>query len=117
VNLECFRIVNEAALTPISPPARAQILWADILLTPLEATPSVVEHQGYATGLGLCFTRLWREGGVRDLYAVVHSHLVQVRALLLSSPFLFHQLTSYTSPSPFRQIPYAIGQSQQRAVP
>jgi len=44
--------------------------FADILLTPLEATRiRLVSQQGYATGLVTGFTRLAREGGVRDLYA------------------------------------------------
>jgi solute carrier family 25 phosphate transporter 3 len=41
-----------------------------VLLTPLEATRiRMVSQQGYATGLVSGFTRLLREGGVRDLYA------------------------------------------------
>ncbi|KAH9983341.1 mitochondrial carrier [Russula compacta] len=60
--------------------------FADILLTPLEATRiRLVSQQGYATGLVSGFTRLLREGGVRDLYA----------------GFI---------PILFKQIPYAIGQ-------
>ena len=44
--------------------------FADILLTPLEATRiRLVSQRGYATGLVTGFTRLAREGGVRDLYA------------------------------------------------
>jgi len=44
--------------------------FADVLLTPLEATRiRMVSQQGYATGLVSGFTRLLREGGVRDLYA------------------------------------------------
>jgi solute carrier family 25 (mitochondrial phosphate transporter), member 3 len=44
--------------------------FADILLTPLEATRiRMVSQHGYATGLVSGFTRLLREGGVRDLYA------------------------------------------------
>ena len=51
--------------------ARASIrFFADVLLTPLEATRiRMVSQQGYATGLVSGFTRLLREGGVRDLYA------------------------------------------------
>ncbi|KAI9451400.1 mitochondrial carrier, partial [Russula earlei] len=60
--------------------------FADILLTPLEATRiRMVSRHGYATGLVSGFTRLLREGGVRDLYA----------------GFI---------PILFKQIPYAIGQ-------
>ncbi|KAI0297722.1 mitochondrial carrier [Russula brevipes] len=60
--------------------------FADILLTPLEATRiRLVSERGYATGLVSGFTRLVREGGVRDLYA----------------GFI---------PILFKQIPYAIGQ-------
>ncbi|TDL23285.1 mitochondrial carrier [Rickenella mellea] len=60
--------------------------FADILLTPLEATRiRLVSQRGYATGLVTGFTRLVREGGVRDLYA----------------GFL---------PIICKQIPYAIGQ-------
>ncbi|KAI0260250.1 mitochondrial carrier domain-containing protein [Gloeopeniophorella convolvens] len=60
--------------------------FADILLTPLEATRiRMVSQRGYATGLVSGFTRLLREGGVRDLYA----------------GFI---------PILFKQIPYAIGQ-------
>ena len=44
--------------------------FADIFLTPLEATRiRMVSQRGYATGLASGFTRLLREGGVRDLYA------------------------------------------------
>lgn len=44
--------------------------FADILLTPLEATRiRLVSQQGFATGLVSGFTRILREGGVRDLYA------------------------------------------------
>jgi hypothetical protein len=44
--------------------------FADILLTPLEATRiRLVSERGYATGLVSGFTRLAREGGVRELYA------------------------------------------------
>ncbi|KAI0315801.1 mitochondrial carrier [Amylostereum chailletii] len=61
-------------------------VFADILLTPLEATRiRMVSQRGYATGLASGFTRLVREGGVRDLYA----------------GFI---------PILFKQIPYAIGQ-------
>ncbi|KJA17446.1 hypothetical protein HYPSUDRAFT_170500 [Hypholoma sublateritium FD-334 SS-4] len=60
--------------------------FADILLTPLEATRiRLVSQRGYATGLVSGFTRLAREGGVRELYA----------------GFL---------PILCKQIPYAIGQ-------
>lgn len=54
----------------ISQMALAHRFFADILLTPLEATRiRLVSQQGYATGLVSGFTRLLREGGVRDLYA------------------------------------------------
>jgi len=44
--------------------------FADILLTPLEATRiRLVSQRGYATGLVSGFTRLAREEGVRQLYA------------------------------------------------
>ena len=44
--------------------------FADILLTPLEATRiRLVSQRGYATGLVTGFTRLAREEGVRGLYA------------------------------------------------
>lgn len=44
--------------------------FADILLTPLEATRiRLVSQRGYATGLVSGFARLAREGGVRELYA------------------------------------------------
>ncbi|KAG5638726.1 hypothetical protein H0H81_010709 [Sphagnurus paluster] len=60
--------------------------FADILLTPLEATRiRLVSERGYATGLLSGFTRLAREGGLRELYA----------------GFL---------PILCKQIPYAIGQ-------
>lgn len=60
--------------------------FADILLTPLEATRiRLVSERGYATGLVTGFTRLAREEGVRQLYA----------------GFL---------PILCKQIPYAIGQ-------
>jgi len=60
--------------------------FADILLTPLEATRiRLVSQRGYATGLVSGFTRLAREGGIRELYA----------------GFL---------PILCKQIPYAIGQ-------
>ncbi|EIW81046.1 mitochondrial carrier [Coniophora puteana RWD-64-598 SS2] len=60
--------------------------FADILLTPLEATRiRLVSERNYATGLVSGFTRLAREGGVRELYA----------------GFL---------PILCKQIPYAIGQ-------
>jgi solute carrier family 25 phosphate transporter 3 len=50
--------------------ARALRFFADILLTPLEATRiRLVSQKGYATGLVSGFTRILREGGVRDLYA------------------------------------------------
>ncbi|KAF4617768.1 hypothetical protein D9613_006149 [Agrocybe pediades] len=60
--------------------------FADILLTPLEATRiRLVSQRGYATGLVSGFTRLAKEGGLRELYA----------------GFL---------PILCKQIPYAIGQ-------
>ncbi|KAF7298997.1 Mitochondrial carrier [Mycena indigotica] len=60
--------------------------FADILLTPLEATRiRLVSEKGYANGLVSGFTRMAREGGVRELYA----------------GFL---------PILCKQIPYAIGQ-------
>ncbi|KAJ7134705.1 mitochondrial carrier domain-containing protein [Mycena epipterygia] len=60
--------------------------FADILLTPLEATRiRLVSERGYATGLVTGFTRMAREGGLRELYA----------------GFL---------PILCKQIPYAIGQ-------
>ncbi|KAJ7675740.1 mitochondrial carrier domain-containing protein [Mycena polygramma] len=60
--------------------------FADILLTPLEATRiRLVSERNYATGLVSGFTRMAREGGVRELYA----------------GFL---------PILCKQIPYAIGQ-------
>jgi len=60
--------------------------FADILLTPLEATRiRLVSERGFATGLVSGFTKIAREGGVSDLYA----------------GFL---------PILCKQIPYAIGQ-------
>ncbi|KAF9452963.1 mitochondrial carrier [Macrolepiota fuliginosa MF-IS2] len=60
--------------------------FADILLTPLEATRiRLVSQKGYANGLVSGFTRLAREGGLREMYAGF-------------VPILF------------KQIPYAIGQ-------
>ncbi|KAG1906681.1 mitochondrial carrier domain-containing protein [Suillus fuscotomentosus] len=60
--------------------------FADILLTPLEATRiRLVSDRTYATGLVTGFTRIAREGGMRELYA----------------GFL---------PILCKQIPYAIGQ-------
>ncbi|KAH8104701.1 mitochondrial carrier [Cristinia sonorae] len=60
--------------------------FADILLTPLEATRiRLVSSRGYATGLFTGFARLFREEGMRGLYA----------------GFL---------PILCKQIPYAIGQ-------
>ena len=44
--------------------------FADILLTPLEATRiRLVSERGYATGLMTGFARLAREEGVAGLYA------------------------------------------------
>jgi hypothetical protein len=44
--------------------------FADILLTPLEATRiRLVSQKGFATGLVSGFTRIAREGGARELYA------------------------------------------------
>jgi len=60
--------------------------FADILLTPLEATRiRLVSNPKYASGLVTGFAKLAREGGVRELYA----------------GFI---------PILFKQIPYAIGQ-------
>jgi len=60
--------------------------FADILLTPLEATRiRLVSNPKYATGLVTGFAKLAREGGVREMYA----------------GFI---------PILFKQIPYAIGQ-------
>ncbi|KAH9480646.1 Mitochondrial phosphate carrier protein [Psilocybe cubensis] len=60
--------------------------FADILLTPLEATRiRLVSERGFATGLVSGFTRIAREGGIRELYA----------------GFL---------PILCKQIPYAVGQ-------
>ncbi|EJD50988.1 mitochondrial carrier [Auricularia subglabra TFB-10046 SS5] len=60
--------------------------FADVLLTPLEATRiRLVSDRTYATGLVTGLTRMAREGGVRELYA----------------GFI---------PILFKQIPYAIGQ-------
>ena len=44
--------------------------FADILLTPLEATRiRLVSERGYASGLVTGFSRLTREEGIRGLYA------------------------------------------------
>ena len=44
--------------------------FADILLTPLEATRiRLVSERGFATGLVSGFMRIAREGGLRELYA------------------------------------------------
>jgi len=44
--------------------------FADILLTPLEATRiRLVSERNYASGLVTGFTRLAREGGIREMYA------------------------------------------------
>ncbi|KXN88302.1 Mitochondrial phosphate carrier protein [Leucoagaricus sp. SymC.cos] len=60
--------------------------FADILLTPLEATRiRLVSQKGYASGLVTGFARMAREGGLREMYAGF-------------VPILF------------KQIPYAIGQ-------
>ncbi|KAJ3573989.1 hypothetical protein NP233_g2060 [Leucocoprinus birnbaumii] len=60
--------------------------FADILLTPLEATRiRLVSQKGYATGLVTGFARLAREGGLREMYAGF-------------VPILF------------KQIPFALGQ-------
>ncbi|RDB18027.1 Mitochondrial phosphate carrier protein [Hypsizygus marmoreus] len=84
--------------------------FADILLTPLEATRiRLVSQRGYATGLVTGFTRLAREGGIREIYAGFlpilcksvtrpSSTIPNLRILVLISTFNF------------RQIPYAIGQ-------
>ena len=80
--------------------------FADILLTPLEATRiRLVSQRGYATGLVTGFTRLAREGGVRDLYAgflPILCKCVISRALLKAIADKCNLL--------YRQIPYAIGQ-------
>jgi solute carrier family 25 (mitochondrial phosphate transporter), member 3 len=45
-------------------------LFADVLLTPLEAIRiRLVSQRGYATGLVSGFTRIAKEGGLRELYA------------------------------------------------
>ncbi|KAG6868978.1 hypothetical protein C0993_006500 [Termitomyces sp. T159_Od127] len=63
-----------------------RVFFADILLTPLEATRiRLVSERNYANGLVSGFARLAREGGIRELYA----------------GFL---------PILCKQIPYAIGQ-------
>ncbi|KAF7288537.1 hypothetical protein HMN09_01382700 [Mycena chlorophos] len=44
--------------------------FADVLLTPLEAVRiRLVSERGYANGLASGFTRMAREGGLRELYA------------------------------------------------
>ena len=44
--------------------------FADILLTPLEATRiRLVSQRNYATGFVPGFMRLAREGGLREMYA------------------------------------------------
>jgi solute carrier family 25 phosphate transporter 3 len=44
--------------------------FADILLTPLEATRiRLVSDRTYASGLVTGFTRMAREGGIQELYA------------------------------------------------
>jgi solute carrier family 25 (mitochondrial phosphate transporter), member 3 len=44
--------------------------FADILLTPLEATRiRLVSERGFATGLVSGFMRIAKEGGLRELYA------------------------------------------------
>jgi solute carrier family 25 (mitochondrial phosphate transporter), member 3 len=48
----------------------ASRFFADILLTPLEATRiRLVSDRTYATGLTTGFMRLAREGGLADMYA------------------------------------------------
>ena len=50
--------------------ARLFRFFADILLTPLEATRiRLVSERGYASGLVTGFSRLTREEGIRGLYA------------------------------------------------
>lgn len=49
---------------------RASRFFADILLTPLEATRiRLVSDRTYASGLTTGFARLAREGGLREMYA------------------------------------------------
>ncbi|KAG6891654.1 hypothetical protein C0992_012703 [Termitomyces sp. T32_za158] len=84
---DCISIslVKDAYSTLYDPELRKQF-FADILLTPLEATRiRLVSERNYATGLVSGFVRLARAGGIRELYA----------------GFL---------PILCKQIPYAIGQ-------
>ncbi|KAG6377089.1 mitochondrial carrier [Boletus reticuloceps] len=77
--------------------------FADIFLTPLEATRiRLVSQQNYATGLVSGFTRLAREGGVGELYAGFLPILCKFSVRTSRQPYII--LT------PHRQIPYAIGQ-------
>lgn len=66
--------------------------FADILLTPLEATRiRLVSNPKYASGLMTGFAKLAAEGGIREMYA----------------GFL---------PILFKQIPYALGQFTVRVA-
>ena len=80
--------------------------FADILLTPLEATRiRLVSDRNFATGLVTGFTRIAREGGIRELYAGFLPILCK-SVLLLNSLVHGHNQLIIT----IRQIPYAIGQ-------
>jgi solute carrier family 25 phosphate transporter 3 len=58
--------------------------FADIMLTPLEATRiRLVSEKGFATGLVSGFTRLAREGGVSQLYAGFLPILCKFRNFIL----------------------------------
>ena len=76
--------------------------FADILLTPLEATRiRLVSQPNYATGLTSSFTRLVREGGVHELYAGFLPILCKFSVDIRPTIYRIHL---------HRQIPYAIGQ-------
>ncbi|KAF5360678.1 hypothetical protein D9756_004676 [Leucocoprinus leucothites] len=63
--------------------------FADVLLTPLEATRiRLVSQRGYATGLMTGFARLAREGGLREMYAGF------VPILFKQVPFALGQFTT-----------------------
>lgn len=87
--------------------------FADILLTPLEATRiRLVSDRKYATGLVSGFTRLAREGGIRDMYAGFLPILCKcvVFRLYPAAKNGFADDIRYASAHPHRQIPYALGQ-------
>jgi len=75
--------------------------FADVMLTPLEATRiRLVSERGFATGLVSGFTRIAKEGGLRELYAGFLPILYRYRSQSVNSPLMNYVTNLYFATSP-----------------